>query len=237
MANLKLNPATAPGTPPDADLTQTGGAPMGAQAQKPQVVPENTPAPETTPTPEAAPNPFDPAALRLSLNTTEGLGVKKVIATIPVRKPNPQEYIRVHPHPDYRLTVGVIELKAEREIYLVTSAIARQIPGECYAAMIYTAINRAGVAFLWPVRLPSNDRRRDRWSTSSTEAAEAAMKRWVRIKADLGLGAYEWWEASANIPDPEWPNLTLHQMLQTAFKGGGLVDDLNHPALKQLRGE
>jgi hypothetical protein len=198
-----------------------------------KMVPDTAPAPE----PSTAPNPFDPASLRLSLNMAEGLGVKKVVATIPVRKPLNQEYIRVHPGAEHRLTVGIIELKTERETYLVRPDIARLIPGECLAATIYTAISRAGVLFLWPVRLPSSDRRRDRWAASAAEAAEAAMKGWVRIKANLGLGAYEWWEASSNIPDPEWPNLTLEQKLQTAFKGGGLVDDINHPALKQLRGE
>jgi hypothetical protein len=249
LANIKSNVATATGRPPDADPTQTGAAAMAEQA-KIQAVPDSVPAPETTPgaavpehktgapAPETpAPNPFDPAKLRLNLNVTEGLGVKKVLATVPVRKPNGQEFIRVHSYSDYRLTVGLIELKDEREVYLVHPDVAPLIPGEFFPATIYTAINRAGIVFLWPVRLPGTDGRRMRWHTSAAEAAEAAMKRWVRVKANMGLGAYEWWEASSKIPDPTWPGLTLQQLLEIAFKGGMLVDSIHHSVLAQLRGD
>jgi hypothetical protein len=64
-----------------------------------------------------------------------------------------------------------------------------------------------------------------------------AMKRWVRVKANMNLGAYECFEASATIPEPVWPtDLNFEQMLTVAFKGR-LVDDFNHPMLKRLRGE
>jgi hypothetical protein len=204
-----------------------------------KVVPDSTPASEVTtvaPAPEL--NPFAPESLRLDLNVTEGLGVKKVVATIPVRKPNNQDYIRVHPSPGFRLPVALIELKDDREVYLIRPNIARDIPGEYFAATMYTAINRAGIVFLWPVRLPGTDGRQLTWHTSAAEAAEAAMKGWVRVKANMSLGAYEWWEASSTIPQPTWPkDLSFEQMLQIAFKNGRLVESLDHPVLKRLRGE
>jgi hypothetical protein len=65
-----------------------------------------------------------------------------------------------------------------------------------------------------------------------------AKKSWVRIKANMNLGAYEVFEASSTISEPTWPkDLTFEQMLRIAFKGGRLVEDLNHPVLKRLRGE
>jgi hypothetical protein len=183
-------------------------------------------------------NPFAPESLRLDLNVAEGLGVKKVVATIPVRKPNNQDFIRVHPSPDFRLPVALIELRDEREMYLVRPYIAREIPGEYFAATMYTTINRAGVVFLWPVRLPGTDGRQLTWHTSAAEAAEAAMKGWVRVRADMSLGAYVWWEASSTTPEPTWPkDLTFERMLEIAFKNGRLVESLDHPVLKQLRGE
>jgi hypothetical protein len=203
-----------------------------------QAVPNSTPDTTNGRGEQARPNPFAPESLRLDLNVAEGLGVKKVVATIPVRKPNNQDYIRVHPSPDFRLTVALIELKDDREVYLVRPHIARDIPGEYFAATMYTAINRAGVVFLWPVRLPRTDGRQLAWHSSAAEAAEAAMKGWARIKANMSLGAYEWWEASSTIPEPTWPSdHTFERMLEIAFKGGRLVEDLNHPVLKQLRGE
>ena len=105
--------------------------------QKPRLVP-----PGDQPDEQAEPNPFDPERLRINLDFAEGVGVKKAIITIPVRKPNGQDYIRVHPNPAFRLTVALIELKDDRETYLVLPSIARDIPGEYYTATMYTAINR-----------------------------------------------------------------------------------------------
>jgi hypothetical protein len=42
---------------------------------------------------------FDPSVLRLSQNFSEATGVKKLVTTVPVRKPNKQDFIRVHPDP------------------------------------------------------------------------------------------------------------------------------------------
>jgi hypothetical protein len=186
---------------------------------------------------QAAPNPFDPERLRINLDFAEGIGVKKAIITIPVRKPNGQDFIRVHPQPAFRLPVAVIELRDDRETYLVLPDIARDIPGEYITVTMYACINRQGVVFLWPVRLPGADGRQLDWHRSAAEAAEMAMQRWVRVKANMSLGAYEVYEAAATIPDPVWPtDLTFMQMLTIAFKGR-LVDNLGHPVLKRLRGE
>jgi hypothetical protein len=43
-----------------------------------------------------SPDPFDPAALRLDQSFTEGPAVKKLLTTIPVRKPGAQDFVRVH---------------------------------------------------------------------------------------------------------------------------------------------
>jgi len=154
-----------------------------------------------------------------------------------VKKPSGQDFIRVHPSTAFRLPVAIIELRDDRETFLVLPAIARDIPGEYNTVTMYTYINRQGVVFLWPVRLPGPDGRQLEWHRSAAEAAEMAMKRWVRVKANMSLGAYEVYEAAATIPEPGWPpDLTFQQMLTIAFKGR-LVDSFDHPVLKRLRGE
>jgi hypothetical protein len=208
-------------------------------AEKPQVkiVPDNTPDMTNEQSEQVELNPFAPENLRIDLSIAEGLGVKKAVLTIPVRKPNNQDFIRVHPSPAFRLAVAIIELKDDRETFLVLPSIARDIPGEYTTVMMYACINRAGVVFLWPVRLPGTDGRQLEWHRSAAEAAELAVKSWVRIKANMSLGAYDVFEANSTIPEPTWPSdLTFEQMLRIAFKGR-LVDNLNHPVLKRLRGE
>ena len=92
------------------------------------------------------PDPFDPAALRLDQSFADSVGVKKRLITVPVRKPNRQDFNRVHPDPAYRLTpAAIIEVKEDREVYLVTPEMAQNLPGEFVAATLHTCINRQGV--------------------------------------------------------------------------------------------
>jgi hypothetical protein len=114
--------------------------------------------------------------------------------------------------------------------------VANQLPGECSAVVLYTAINRQGVTFLWPVKLPTPDGKVNEWHRSLAEAAVRAMGCWLRVKADMALGAYAMYEASSTIPDPIWPAETLTQLLEIGFRNR-LVDSLDHPVIKRLRGE
>ena len=120
---------------------------------------------------ETAPNPFDPAALRLDQTFTEGTAVRKLLTTVPVRKPGRQEFVRVHSDADYRLSpAAIIELKEDREVYLVTPAIAPDLAGELAFVTLYTAINRQGVVHFWPVRLPDPDGKQNPWHRSAQAA-------------------------------------------------------------------
>ena len=156
--------------------------------------------------------------------------------TVPVRKPNPQDFSRVHPDPAYRMEFAVIDLKDDRELfYLLTPTIAQQLPGECVSVICYTTINRQGVVYLWPATSPIG-RSVNEWHRSAMEAAERAMSRWVRVKANMGLGAYEMFEAASSIPDPTWPEHSFHELLEIAFRDR-LVNSLDHPVIKRLLGQ
>ena len=181
-------------------------------------------------------DPYDPESLRLDQSFVETSGVKKLLTTVPVRKPNNQDFVRVHPDEAYRLTAAIIELKDDREVYLVLPHVAHQLPGECSPVVLYTAINRQGATFLWPVKLPRPDGKVNEWHRSAAEAAVRAMKCWLRAKADMALGAYAMFEASSTIPEPIWPTATLKELLKIGFRDR-LVDSLEHPVIKRLRGE
>jgi hypothetical protein len=193
---------------------------------------------ETVNPAEASHDPLDLANLRLNQNFIETAGAKKLTTKVPVRKPLRQEFVRVHPGEEYRSALALIEIKEDRETYAVSPHIARELlPGEYYTAMLYTAITRQKVVFLWPARQPGEDGRSLGWYESAQEAAEHAMKRWVRVMSNMSLGAYEIIEASAALPDPEWPELSFNELVRIAFKNGRVVDKFDHPVLKRLRGE
>jgi hypothetical protein len=186
--------------------------------------------------PIAPPDPFaDVATLRLNPAFAEATGVKKLLATVPARKPNPQVFVRVHPDPSYRENFAMIELKDEREDYLVLPHIVPQLPGEVIYKTVFTAITRQGDTFLWPVRLPAPDDKQIDWWRSAREAAELAMTKWVRVKANMGIGAYDMFIAESEIPEPKWPEESFNTLLRIAYRSR-LVDSLDHSVIRRLRG-
>jgi hypothetical protein len=74
--------------------------------------------------------PFNPTNLRLSQSFVETAGVKKLLTTIPVRKPSGQEFVRVQSDPAYRENFPIIELRDEREEYIVVADLVPLLIGE-----------------------------------------------------------------------------------------------------------
>jgi hypothetical protein len=192
--------------------------------------------PSTTPTTTtAAPDPFDLASLRLNPSFLETAGVKKLLTTVPARRTNPQDFVRVHPSPEYRADFAMIDLKEEREDYLVRPEVLPDLAGEVVFKTIFTAINRQGVVFLWPVRLPAPDDRKTEWLRSAREGAELAMTQWVRLKANMSLGAYEITVAESVMVDPVWPELTYQDLVKIAYRDR-MITTVDHPVVRRLRG-
>jgi hypothetical protein len=179
---------------------------------------------------------LDLEQLRLSQDFSAMVGVRKALVTVPVRKPDKQCFVRVHPDAEFRLATAMLNLKEEREIYLVDRSLWSELPGEITPTVFYTTITRQGVVFLWPVRLPGDDGRIDEWNRSATEAAQMATTKWVRVAANMPLGAYDVFQATGDFPDPEWPDVGFKALLDVAFKDR-FIDSLEHPVVKRLRGE
>jgi hypothetical protein len=181
-------------------------------------------------------DPFDPVNLRLDQSFLNRGAAKKLLTTVPVKKPGKQDFVRVHPDEEYRLTVALIELREERETYIVMPGFAHELnEGDFFTATIYLAVNRQKVLFLWPVRLPSPDGRVSLWHVSTAEAAERAMTDWIRIAANMNLGAYEIFEAEGTYNDPEWPDMPMRELLRIGFKHH-VIEGPEHPVIKRLRG-
>jgi hypothetical protein len=186
-------------------------------------------------------NPFDPAGLRLDQSFADTVGVQKLLTTVPVRKPNRQDFVRVHLNPNYRVTpVGIMEVKEDREVYLVPRDVALALPKEVVREVVpvtlFTAINRQGTLFLWPVKLSRPDGRQQlEWHRSAAEAAERAMKQWLRVTPNMSLGAYEMTSAIGELADPAWPDYPFQEILRIAFRDR-IVDSLDHPLVRRLQG-
>jgi hypothetical protein len=178
---------------------------------------------------------FDLESLRLDPSHLEAVSAKVPIS-IPCRKPPKFDWIRVHR--EMQIPIAAIELKEEGEFYVVSPDMAPALGEDVSHFTLYPYINRVGVIRLWPVRLPSADGRVNEWHRSAAVAAGLAQRKWIRVAANMSLGAYEVFQASNQPPDPEWPEeLGLGDMLRIAFYDRGrIISSMDHPVVKLLAG-
>src|SRR5262245_12472880 len=181
------------------------------------------------------PDPFDPENLRLDQAFTEQVAVKKLLTTIPVRKPNKQTYFRVHPSDKYRNLFPMIDLKDDREEYIVVKALVPQLISEIVYKQLCLAITRQGTLFFLPLRVPGPDGKDNEWWRSLREHAERAQTHWIRVVPNNDLGAYEAVQAGDNVGDPEWPDQDFWALIKIAFKDY-LITSVDHPVVRRLRG-
>lgn len=179
----------------------------------------------------------DLQALRLSTSEGALAGPKEYLSRLPVGKPSKQEFWRANPDEGMSLITNLFEDKENREFYI----IAPSMLGEMMALDVVTpvkltpTISRQGVLRLIPAKLPSDTGGSASWQDTLLLAVERAKTKWVRIGADMALGAYRIWEAQGALSDPEWPDISLNQMLEIGFKDR-IIDNEDHPIFNKLLG-
>lgn len=175
------------------------------------------------------------AGLRIDQSYSEAaVGVRKVLLTVPVRKPNRDEFFRVHC--EHLVDLYMVELKTEREIYFAKHDVAQLLSEFVEPVRLRLCVSRQGVAFLWPIKLPKDDRRADSWRTSAAEAAGLAERHWIRLSADMHLGAYQTFQAVADLGEPRWPTETWAEVLRIALRDR-IIDSEDHAVARQLLGQ
>jgi hypothetical protein len=211
------------------------------QSLLPADPPPNLPA-ESMRLPQHDPSPapgfgdnFDPSKFRLGQDYLGSVGVKKVLTGVRVQRPNSQEFFRVKNDSSLPFESLVLELKQEREIYLVAPELWLTLAKELTPKALYLCINRDGAVFFWPIRLPNETGGIDNWSKSAHAAASRAQEKWTRIMSNQQAGTYDVLEASSLSDEPVWPAESVDVLMRVAFQGR-IIDSMDHPVLKRLRG-
>ena len=178
--------------------------------------------------------PPDFSKFALSQNFGAQIKVTKRLITVPVRKPSKTQWFQIHP--EYKLDVLLLKYGDRGDdYYLIEPSLADQLIDLAQAFKLVVAVDRQGVVFVWPLRLPDAERAMN-WHLSALEAASHAEVQWTRVQAHMGLGAYEIHAAEGITDVPKWPGMLMDEILEIAFKNK-IIDRLDHFVLQQLRGE
>ena len=165
--------------------------------------------------------------------TESSIQRKKKILTIPVGKPNKQLFFRVHPDMEY--PAYILDWENEKQSYLIHPSLVEKLANQIKYKILHPAVYSNGTPFLLAVPQPSEDGKWNKWHKSLAEVVEIAKKKWVRVEADQTAQSYNLIQAQGNFGEPIWPDLTMKQYLEIAFKDLQIKNE-DHPRIKELDG-
>ena len=162
-----------------------------------------------------------------------GLVVKREVTTIPARKPNSQQFFRIHPSEE--VTVNVINWEEDGTLYLVRKDALPYLFGLTKVVKLYLGMLYTGNPFLYPVQQPDDKGVWNQWHRSQSKIVLQAKEQWVRAQPERSINGYVAYIAEGKLPDPEWPDKTMAEILSTAF-ADAIINSADHPIVKSVKG-
>ena len=214
---------------PADDLLDATAEFMAAEPEAEQPPTANHVTSKPDPKAAEAADPFDPASLALGNNYTEASATRELVK-VPVRRPSRDQFFRVNPDPAYKLETRIIE--SDREVYLVAKPLWDELDDEVQARCLFLYVTTAGVVALWPARL-SDDA--NGWNDTALQGAKIAMEKWIRLKSNRDAGCYDIFVANGDLPEPEWPDKTMGEILKMAFEDR-YIASMDHDVVRRLQG-
>ena len=147
------------------------------------------------------------------------------IISIRVRRPAKKDFIRAHR--TYQFTAYIIE--DEDETYYVAPSMRQLLKDEdvpMRKVVLVPYINKRRSIFLWAITTTEIED----WHATAMKAVQVARERWIRIASKKETTSYIYRVAKRDYGEPEWPALSLNEMLDLAF-GNRYVDSPNHAAV------
>ena len=179
---------------------------------------------------------LDLEQFRINQDFATHLQTRKTAVSISVRKPHPQHWVFIHPDTDWRVSVGVLEDKINQRTYIVVPEIVPEVTADLVPKLLVTYGTRQNTTGLWPIRLPDEGGRLDTYNESALSIVEQHPAQWIRVLSNQIDKCYDILETSIELPAPKWPEGGFKQLFTLAFKNR-VINNINHPVLKALRGE
>lgn len=182
----------------------------------------------------------------LKVPTDRKIKVTPILSTITCGKPNKTAFFRIRAgegwEPIEVYTYSPDRLGKDSMPYLVMPECQKLLdemelltPAKFYFYMMFGS-NIMKVDFV-SQRTDKNGNL-SRYHLTRMDAYNAAKTQWVRMHSNQDGGFYSWALAEDILPEPVWAPkpATLQEAIEIAFKGF-IIDTLEHPEIKKLRGK
>jgi hypothetical protein len=171
----------------------------------------------------------------LEVSPTEVIAAKEILTVMPVRRPKKNEFVRAQ---ETTFITFLYQDDDEGVYYFIEPAMRPYFIAGSVVKVLVPAVNQLGSVFIWPV--PADDgqtSRNNSWNESHRGAYQQAKIKWTKMVGDRAARQYRVYEASGNLPDPQFCSLPFNQQIALAFHGINTISDPEHPVLRAMRGE
>jgi hypothetical protein len=180
---------------------------------------------------------FEEARVSQTVESFEG--GRKALELIPVRRPQKTTWFKAHPDQTFWYRAFLLEDERTGDFYFLSRPVWESLVelGEKAISrkLLIPLMSRNNVLTVWPVSLGA-DGTLGTWAESALTAAVTARTEWVRIMSNREMGGYEIRTRPSDGVEPQWPDISVVELLRIAFKGR-VVTGMDHPIIRDLRGE
>ncbi len=177
---------------------------------------------------------FDLKELALSQDFPSMAPTTANAAAPSIRKPSPQWWVAFSKNLKHRQVFPLLEMKDDREYFVVAPQLRDALVEEWHPILLVLFQTRQGAFFLCPIRMPDQNGKLDTWNTSGHNILHTYAEQWIRRQSDMQAGGYRVVIPISPYEPPMWPENT-DKLFEDALKGR-VIDSLDHPTIKKLRG-
>jgi len=180
-------------------------------------------------------DPFTPSNFKVNATAAAGSAMKQ-LTSAPVTKPHKNSFVRASNDPELSINCFIIETK--QDTFLLSGEVGQALAGESFITIknLTVSQDRQGNFFLWPTVPEVAEKRVNTWNQTGRIAKEMAKLNWVRVAANQEGSCYDVFEATADIPEPDWGNHKLDTFLRLGFHNR-VITDIGDNTIQMLLGK
>lgn len=164
-----------------------------------------------------------------------GVELRRDHLALKIRRPEKSEFIRTYPDGPLPMAVAILEVKSQRDIFVVKADLAPIVEDLVRPVLLALAITKDMDPFLWPLAQPKQGREPSHAAITVMQAEERTRTTWGRVAWGGFDTGWKFYSSSVQPEDPNWTDLTPEKAL--SLIGDIYISHENHPIIRELRGE
>ena len=170
------------------------------------------------------------------MTRTDAVPTWPQLVSVRVGRPPKDTFLRCHP--SLVITLYLYKEEETGESYMLPPNLAEVAQQDQVFKKrdLRLAVTIQGAVFLWETAMRGEETNANQWILSMWNAQGIAQDKWIRVVSNRQNASYDVKVSESDLGDPVYPEEQFDEILRVAFRNK-VIETLDHPILKKLRGE